>query len=161
MLLKKQKQTLASAVIFVMAAASSNAIGFSQDLITHKELSLDAAMVVAQGAFMKCRADGYRVSLTMLDSSGLVQLQVRGDGMGLHTLEHSRRKTYTALTCKRTSAETAKAWLIEGTVGAAGGVPIQIGTEVIGAIGVSGAPGGEKDEACALAGISKVSHSLK
>jgi uncharacterized protein GlcG (DUF336 family) len=73
------------------------------------------------------------------------------------------------LTFKRTSGETAKAWAasptpppaIEGTVAAQGGVPIKAGTEVIGAIGVSGAPGGEKDEACADAGIAKIADLLK
>jgi uncharacterized protein GlcG (DUF336 family) len=67
------------------------------------------------------------------------------------------------------SAETADAWakrggvalVIEGTVGAAGGVPIRAGEEVIGAVGVSGALGGEKDEACANFGISKVAEILK
>ncbi|MCU1302377.1 MAG: hypothetical protein JWQ87_2661, partial [Candidatus Sulfotelmatobacter sp.] len=85
------------------------------------------------------------------------------------TLEHSRRKAYTALTFKRPSAETAKAWasaatpppVIEGTVGAAGGVPIKASNDVIGAIGVSGAPGGDKDEACAEAGIAKIEDLLK
>jgi len=124
---------------------------------------------VANGALDKCHADGYRVSLTVLDASGLVKIQVRGDGTGPHTLEHSRRKAYTALTFKRTSGETAAAWakattpppVIEGTVAAQGGVPIKSGTEVIGAIGVSGAPGGEKDEACAAAGIAKIAELLK
>jgi uncharacterized protein GlcG (DUF336 family) len=97
-----------------------------------------------------------------------VHLQVRGGETGLHTVEHRIRKADTALTWKHTSAETATAWaanpnhpLIEGTVGAAGGVPIQTGTEVIKAIDISDAPGGDKDEACALAGVAKVSNTLK
>jgi uncharacterized protein GlcG (DUF336 family) len=77
-------------------------------------------------------------------------VQIRGDATGPNTFEHAQRKAHTALTFKRTSAETAKAWVasttpvpvIEGTVGAAGGVPIRVGNDVIGAIGVSGAPGG-------------------
>jgi uncharacterized protein GlcG (DUF336 family) len=152
MLLEKQKRALVSAVIFVMAAATSCGTAFSQDLILHKELSLDAALLMAQGALTKCRADGYRIDLTILDSSGLIQMQARGDGTGLHTVKHIRRKADTALTFKRTSAETAKAWaanpnhpLIQGTVGATGGAPIQTGTEVIKAIGVSG----DKDGTCA------------
>jgi len=147
------------------AATASQA----QSLVTEKSLSVEAALAVAHGALEKCHADGYRVSLTILDNSGLVKLQVRGDGTGPHTLEHSRRKAYTALTFKRTSGETAKAWaaattpppVIEGTVGAQGGVPIKAGNEVIGAIGISGAPGGEKDEACAVAGITTIADLLK
>ncbi|KAA6460429.1 heme-binding protein [Acidobacteria bacterium AB60] len=142
---------------------------YGQALLTQKALSTDAAISVAQGAINKCRADGFKISLTVLDAGGLVKIQVRGDGTGPHTLEHSKRKAYTALTFKRNSAETAKAWasaptpppVIEGTVGAPGGVPIRAGDEVIGAIGVSGAPGGEKDEACANAGIATIAELLK
>lgn len=153
----------------VLAVSAAAAACGAQSLLTQKALSVEAALSVANGALDKCRGDGYRISLTVLDASGLVKVQVRGDGTGPHTLEHSRRKAYTALTFKRTSAETAKAWasaatpppLIEGTVGAAGGVPIKAGNEVIGAIGVSGAPGGDKDEACAAAGIAKIADLLK
>jgi uncharacterized protein GlcG (DUF336 family) len=145
------------------------AVAPAQSLITQKALSSDAAFSIATGAFEKCKADGYRISLTVLDASGLVKVQVRGDGTGPHTLEHSRRKAYTALTFKRASAETAKAWaaastpppVIEGTVAAAGGIPIKAGNDVIGAIGISGAPGGDKDEACAVAGIAKIADLLK
>ena len=151
------------------AFIADSSIAKPQELLTQKALSSDAALSIARGALDKCHADGYRVSLTVLDGSGLIKVQVRGDGTGPHTLEHSKRKAYTALTFKRTSAETAKAWAssptappaIEGTVGAGGGVPIKAGNEVIGAIGVSGAPGGEKDEACAIAGIAKIAELLK
>ena len=157
------------AAIAVLLLLFCGATCRAQTLLTQKTLSVDAALSIANGALDKCHADGYRISLTVLDAGGLIKVQVRGDGTGPHTLEHSRRKAYTALTFKRTSAETAKAWasaatpppVIEGTVGAAGGVPIKAGDEVIGAIGVSGAPGGEKDEACANAGIAKIANLLK
>jgi uncharacterized protein GlcG (DUF336 family) len=153
----------------VLMLLAASVVGTPQALLTQKALSVEAALIVSQGALDKCRGDGYRVSLTVLDSSGLVKVQVRGDGTGPHTLEHSRRKAYTALTFKRTSGETAKAWasaasptpVIEGTVAAQGGVPIKIADQVIGAIGVSGAPGGEKDEACAVAGINRIADLLK
>ncbi|WP_263374412.1 GlcG/HbpS family heme-binding protein [Granulicella aggregans] len=148
---------------------SSSALSMAQGVIAQKTLTTEGALSIAHAALDKCHADGYHVSLTILDSSGLIKFQLRGDGTGPHTLEHSRRKAYTALTFKRTSAETAKAWaasptpppLIEGTVGAAGGVPIRVDNDVIGAIGVSGAPGGEKDEVCASAGIAKLLESAK
>lgn len=143
--------------------------GQAQSLPTQKVLSTDAALKIARGALEKCAADGYHVSLTILDVSGAVKVSIRGDETGPHTLGHSQRKAYTALTFKRTSAETAEAWakrgpggpVIEGTVAAAGGVPIRAGKDVIGAIGVSGAPGGEKDEACASFGIAKIADLLK
>ena len=139
-----------------------------QGLITQKALSLDAAQAIAHGAVEKCRADGYRVSVTVIDSGAALKAFLRDDGSGPHTIDFSRRKAYSALTFKRTSAETGKAWAanppapnIEGTVGTAGGVPIKVGNEVIGAVGVSGAPGGDKDEACANAGIAKIAEQLK
>ena len=160
---------LKSFMILSAMLTSSSALSMAQGVIAQKTLTTEGALSIAHAALDKCHADGYHVSLTILDSSGLIKVQLRGDGTGPHRLEHSRRKAYTALTFERTSAETAKAWassptpppLIEGTVGAAGGVPIRIDNEVIGAIGVSGAPGGEKDEACASAGIAKLLESAK
>jgi uncharacterized protein GlcG (DUF336 family) len=165
----KSTRHIAKMAVAVLAVSATIATCMAQRLLTQKTLSVEAALSIANGALDKCRGDGYRISLTVLDASGLVKVQVRGDETGPHTLEHSRRKAYTALTFKRTSAETAKAWasaatpppVIDGTVGAAGGVPIKAGNEVIGAIGVSGAPGGDKDEACAAAGIAKIADLLK
>lgn len=165
----KQFRNLINAPLIIMSVFAVSTMSKAQVLVTQKALSVEAALAVAHGALDKCHADGYHVSLSVLDNSGLVKVQVRGDETGPHTLEHSRRKAYTALTFKRSSAEIAKAWAsaktprpeIEGTVGAAGGLPIQAGNEVIGAIGVSGAPGGEKDEACAAAGIAKIADLLK
>lgn len=166
--LHSSARVVAALALFSVASLSVTH-AHAQELLTQKALSQEAAIAVAQGALAKCHQDGYKISLSVLDASGLVKVQVRGDGTGPHTLEHSRRKAYTALTFKRPSAETAKAWaaastappVIEGTVGAAGGLPIRAGDEVIGAIGVSGAPGGEKDEACAAAGIAKIADLLK
>jgi len=163
------RRWLAQAAAIALLFVAGTPFGKAQGLLIQKALSEQAAITVAQGALDKCHADGYRVSVVVLDASGLIKVQIRGDGTGPHTFEHGRRKAYTALTFKRTSAETAKAWassptpvpVIEGTVGAAGGVPIKAGNDVIGAIGVSGAPGGDKDEACANAGIAKIEDLLK
>jgi uncharacterized protein GlcG (DUF336 family) len=164
--LRRSFAQFAAAAVMILSTSSFSQ---AQGLMTQRSLSEQAALSVAQGALDKCHADGYHVSVTVLDASGLVKLQIRGDGTGPHTLEHGRRKAYTALTFKRTSAETAQAWaaagtpppLIEGTVAAGGGVPIKAGNEVIGAVGVSGAPGADKDEACANAGIAKIQDLLK
>jgi len=154
--------------VLSLAAAMAAGSAFGQELITQKALSLDVAMAIAQGAVEKCRADGYRVSVTIVDGAGVVKLQIRDDGSGPHTRDFSRRKAYSAFTFKRTSADTGKAWIanppapnIQDAVGTAGGVPIKAGDTFIGGIGVSGAPGGEKDEACANAGIAKVASKLK
>ena len=164
--------SLLTATITLLIATGSSTL-FAQGLITQKALSLEMAQTMAQGAVEKCRADGFHVSVTVLDGSGLLKVFMRDEGTGPHTIDLSRRKAFTALTFAsrwKTSGEAAKAWNstlgspmpnIEGTAGVAGGVPIRVGNETIGAIGVSGAVGGDKDEACANFGISKVADKLK
>jgi len=152
---------------FVLVGAFS-VTTLSQDLLTQKVIAVDMAQTMAQATVAQCRANGYRVSVSIIDNGGLLKAFLRDDGSGAGTGDLSRRKAYTALFFRRTSAETAKAFgamtpppNVEGTVMMAGGVPIKAGTETIGAIGVSGAPGGDKDEACANAGIEKVADKLK
>jgi uncharacterized protein GlcG (DUF336 family) len=161
---------LTATAVFIAAGSSTL---FAQGLITQKALSLEMAQTIAQGAVDKCRADGFHVSASVIDGSGLMKVFLRDEGTGPHTIDLSRRKAYTALTFAsrwKTSGEAAKAWgstlgspmpNIEGTAGVAGGVPIKVGSETIGAIGVSGAVGGDKDEACVMSGISKVADELK
>jgi uncharacterized protein GlcG (DUF336 family) len=128
------------------------------------------SMAIIQGAIEQCTKDGYKVSVTIVDKAGVVAGQLRGDGTAPHTMEFSRLKAYTARTRNQTSLQTMKMLedpangfirQIPGVVGVGGGVPIRAGNEVIGAVGVSGAPGGEKDEVCANAGIAKVEAALK
>lgn len=135
-----------------------------------KNVSMGMALAIIQGAIEQCTKDGYKVSVTIVDKGGNVAAQLRGDGTGPHTMEFSRLKAYTSRTRNQTSLQTMKlledpanAFIrqIPGVVGVGGGVPIRVGTEVIGAVGVSGAPGGEKDEVCANAGIAKVEAALK
>ena len=145
----------------------------AQGLIAQKAISIEMAQAIAQGALERCRADGFHVSVSVIDGSGLLKAFLRDEGTGPHTIDLSRRKAFTALTFASrwaTSGEAAKAWNstlgspmpnVEGAVGVAGGVPIKVGKDVIGAVGVSGAVGGDKDEACAKAGIAKVADKLK
>ena len=145
----------------------------AQGLVTQKALSLEMAQAIVQGTVERCRADGFRVSVTVIDASGLLKAFLRDEGNGPHTIDLSKRKAYTALTFASrwaTTLEIAKAWgstlgspmpNVEGTAGVGGGVPIKVGDVAIGAVGVSGAVGGDKDEVCAKAGIAKVAHLLK
>ena len=157
------KITLPAAAVVLCSSAA-----VAQELNTQKTLSLDVALAIAHGALDQCRADGFRVTVTVVDGSGMVKVQMHDDGAGPHTMDFSRKKAFSALTFKRTSAETGKAWaaappapLITDAVGTPGGVPIRVGNDFIGAVGVSGAPGGDKDEACSNAGISKVASKLR
>jgi uncharacterized protein GlcG (DUF336 family) len=129
------------------------------------------AQAIAQGALAKCRADGNHVSVTVLDRDGLLKIAFRDNGAGPHTIVTSRRKAFTSVTFKQLSGQWAHRVLTDpaiaglkdtaGTIALGGGVPIKAGTEVIGAIGVSGSPGADKDEACANAGIAGVADKLK
>jgi len=138
--------------------------------LVEKNVSMAMSLAIIQGAIEQCTKDGYKVSVTIVDKSGNVAAQLRGDGTGPHTMEFSRMKAYTSRTRNQTSLQTMKmmedpanAFIrqIPNVVGVGGGVPIHAGNEVIGAVGVSGAPGGEKDEVCANAGIAKVADALK
>jgi uncharacterized protein GlcG (DUF336 family) len=153
-----------------MAASFPGTPLFAQGptVISQPVLSLDLARGIADAALERCRAEGYHPSITVIDASGLIKVQLRDDGNSPHTVDVSRRKAFTALIYRRPSTETVKNWataapvpLIEGTIAIGGGLPIKFGTETIGAIGVSGAPGAPKDEMCATAGIAKFAAQLK
>jgi uncharacterized protein GlcG (DUF336 family) len=135
-----------------------------------KNVSMKMALMIIEGTLEQCTKDGYKVSVVVVDKAGNVAASVRGDGTNPHTMEFGRLKAYTSRTRGQTSLEfktltdkPENAYLkqIPNVVAVGGGVPIKVGNEVIGGVGVSGAPGGEKDEVCALAGIAKVAGSLQ
>jgi uncharacterized protein GlcG (DUF336 family) len=139
-------------------------------LLTEKSLSAAMALAIAQTALDTCTRQGYHVSVHVLGCNGEILVAVRGDGAPPHTMENSQRKAYTARTFRISSGEfaqrvkdnpTLSAVHLTGIIAAQGALPIKVGDDVIGAVGVSGAPGGEKDEACAKAGIDKVADQLK
>ena len=139
-------------------------------LLAHKDLSLATALTIATTAIETCKGQGYRVSATIVGREGQVIVQLRGDDTGPHTIENSLKKAYTSRTFRIPSGDfvqrvkdnpTTGAVHLTGIVAAQGALPIKIGDDVTGAVGVSGAPGGEKDEACAKAGLDKVADQLK
>ncbi len=142
----------------------------SAQLIDHKDLSLAMALTIATTAADTCKAQGNRVSVTVVGREGQVLVVLRGDGASPHTVENSRRKAYTARTFRVPSGEIARRVKdnptlglvhLSGVIALQGALPIKLGDDVIGAVGVSGAPGGDKDEACAKAGLDKVADQLK
>ena len=151
------------------AFAGGLTVSASAQLVTHKDLTTGMAMTMAETAIQTCKQQGYNVSANVVGRTGQVLVAMRGDNTGPHTLENSMKKAYTANAQKRSSGEYAKAVqanprggvLLTNLVPAQGALPIKVGEDVIGAAGVSGAPGGDKDEACAQAGIDKVAADLK
>jgi uncharacterized protein GlcG (DUF336 family) len=139
-------------------------------LLARKDLSADIALTIAQAAIATCIQNGHRVSVAVVGRNGELLVHVRGDGTGPHTMENSFRKAYTSRTFRIPSGEMAKRLkenpqlgqvYLSNVVPSQGALPIKLGDDTIGAVGVSGAPGGEKDEVCAKAGIDKVADQLK
>lgn len=146
------------------------------ELLARKDLSLATALTIATTAAEACKAQGQRVSVTVVGRNGEVIVQLRGDNASPHTMENSFRKAYTSRTFRVPSGEIVKrlkdnpqlgAIHLTNVIAAQGALPITVGTDVIGAAGVSGgvttpeSPGGVKDEACVKAGIDKVADQLK
>ena len=157
-----------SRLAFAIAATALAASATAQT-IAHKDISAEAAVTIATTALADCKAKGYKVSATVVGRNGEVILQLRGDDTGPHTMENSFKKAFTARTFRIASGEMEErlkknpqmgAQYLTGFTTARGALPIKIGEEVIGAVGVSGAPGGEKDEACVQTGLDKVKDKL-
>jgi uncharacterized protein GlcG (DUF336 family) len=160
----------AMACIAGITLAGAISVPANAQLLNQKAIPAAMAMTIAQVAIDTCKTNGYAVSVSVVGRSGELILQVRGDGTGPHTVENSFKKAYTARTFRGPSAALAKRLKddpllplihLSNVVAAAGALPIMVGEEVIGAVGVSGAPGGDKDEVCAKAGIDKVGDQLK
>ncbi|MBK1723461.1 GlcG/HbpS family heme-binding protein [Thiocystis violacea] len=151
-----------------LAALSLTAPVLAEDpmVIPLKRLSLDSAVKVAQGAIEACREKGIQIAVTVVDREGTVQVALRDTIAAPITLEISRMKAYTAVNFNAaTSAMGARAdtpvGRVDGLVMSAGGVPVLVGgSALVAGVGVSGAPSGETDEACALAGIAVIQDDL-
>ncbi len=141
----------------------------AQELPSQKVLTLDVARTMTDAALKKCRADGYKVTVTVLDSGNILKAYVHDDGASFGTIEIGRMKAYTTIAFGRASGPPANlaagapvpAPILPGTTNLVGALPIKVGDQLIGAISVSGAPGGEKDAACAAAGLDAVVSLLK
>ena len=146
------------------------AIPASAQTIARKDISVDGAVIIATTAMADCKSKGWPVSVTVVGRNGETIVQLRGDGTGPHTMENSWKKAFTSRTFRIASGEMEKrlkdnpqmgAQYLTGFTTGRGALTIKIGDEVVGAAGASGAPGGEKDEACIQTGLDKVKDLLK
>ena len=163
--MSKYAYGLAAAALAAALATPANA-----QLLARKDLSLATALTIATTAVETCKANGYAVSVAVVGRNGELLVHLRGDNTGPHTMENSFRKAYTSRTFRIPSGEMAKRLkenpangqvFLTNIVPSQGALQIKIGEETIGAVGASGAPGGEKDEVCVQAGIDKVADQLK
>jgi uncharacterized protein GlcG (DUF336 family) len=152
---------LAAAAILLMP----NLVG--AQLLVQRDVSLRMALTIAQTAMAEC---GVNASVAVVDYAGRVRVLLQGDKSSPHNMELARRKAYTARTFRqpssawamRTETTNAGQRMLAEVIPLGGGMPINVGEETIGGVGLSGAPGGQaKEEACATAGIAKVSDQLK
>jgi uncharacterized protein GlcG (DUF336 family) len=141
----------------------------SAQLLQHKDLSYAMAKTIAETAVENCRVRGYAVAAVVVDRAGDTIVALRADNAAPHTMENARRKAYTARSFRMTTDEFAKRMATEpvrreqttlpNIIAIPGGVPVRVGDDVIGGVGVSGSPG--VDEPCVMAGLEKVKEQLQ
>lgn len=130
-------------------------------------LPVSVALQALQAALAHCEKDGYRVGISIVDRAGVVRAMARGDGAPPHTIDSSRKKAYTSVGFKRSTADVvamiAEVPALQGLenmndeiLALGGGLPIEFASDVVGGIGVAGAPGGHLDDACAQAGLDAI-----
>ncbi len=155
----------------LLAACLAAPLAHAQAVRTERNMSLELANQIAAAGVASCLASGYNVTVTVVDRAGGVRAVQRADNAGPHTLGASQQKAFTSASAK--NATTAMLEVMQKNPAAAtindipgflvlgGGVPIKVGNEVIGAVGIGGAPNGSLDEQCALAALDKVKDLLK
>ena len=161
----------ASASLFALSLLAATAHAQTDAVRTEKNMSLELANQIAAASVAACTANGYAVSATVVDRAGNVRAVQRADNAGPHTLAASQQKAYTAASAKGSTQAmmegsqknpgAANLVHIPGFLLLGGGVPVKVGNEVIGAVGIGGAPGGHLDDQCAVAALDKVKALLQ
>ena len=161
-----RRTLLAAVALILMTGRGPFAQDKSGDLPQFRQLSLELASEIAWNALKACRRQDAQVAVAVVDRGGRTQVLLRDTLAGPHTIQVSQGKALTALSFRvptsQLAAETAPGSPasglrnVEGVTPIAGGLPIQSRDSIVGAIGVSGAPGPASDEACARAGIESV-----
>jgi uncharacterized protein GlcG (DUF336 family) len=159
-------------IAIVVGVAIAQALQAADDAtFTVRQLTPETALKAAQAALAKCRADGYQVAVAVVDRAGLTQVLLRDRFAGPHTVEISANKAWSAVSFRTNTSEIEKSSRPGETmagirhfprlVAVGGGLMIEAAGSILGGIGVSGAPGGVADEACAAAGIKAIADSLE
>jgi uncharacterized protein GlcG (DUF336 family) len=140
-------------------------------ILTERNISLPLALSIANAAMAACKADGYDVTAAVVDRAGDLKVLLRADTANPHNADLARRKAYTSRTFKVPSMDVAKRtngatdlsgqrFLVD-IIPLGGGVPINVGNETIGALGISGSPTQEADEKCANAALASAAAQLR
>jgi len=151
----------------ILLASTFSAAQVSAQTHTVTQISSSTAVSLAIAGVRECAKDNYNVTTTVVDTAGRVLVQVRNDNATTHTLESSRQKAFTAVSMKQPTANLMKLIqdkpilaplqnMDENLLFLAGGLPIKVNDQIVGGIGIGGAPGGHLDVACAEAAIKSV-----
>jgi uncharacterized protein GlcG (DUF336 family) len=156
-------------VVMAIATALTGAAANGQGIVMQRNLSLAMAKTIAEGTIEACKSKGYNTAAAVVDRAGQLMVVLRDEQATAQQVEMARRKAYTARMFRTTTLEFQKR-TAEGAYTAqrdvadilalGGGVPIQVGNDIIGGVGSSGSSQ-EMDDACAKAGIAKVADLLK
>ena len=153
---------------FVLVAMVSLPAG-AQGLVSQRNLSLAMAKTIAEATLAACKAKGYSTAAAVVDRAGQVLVILRDEQATAQTAEMARRKAYTARMFRSTTLEFQKRTAepsyaaqrdVADILALGGGVPIMVGSEIVGGVGSSGSSQ-EQDDACAKAGVAKVAELLK
>jgi uncharacterized protein GlcG (DUF336 family) len=155
--------------LLVVVLVLSPIVTLAQGVVTQKSLSLGLAKTIAEAALGECKAKGFATSVAVVDRAGQLLVLLRDENATAQTAEMSRRKAYTARMFRTSTMEFQKRTAeplyaaqrdVSDILALGGGVPIQIGDDVIGGVGSSGSSQ-PQDDACARAGVAKVAEFLK
>ena len=143
----------------------------AQATFTIRVLTPETALKAAQAAVKKCRDSGFQAAVAVVDRMGVVQVLLRDRFAGPHTVDMASAKAYTAVSFRTNTAALAEATQAgraqsgirhrPGVAAVGGGMMIEAGGSLLGAIGVSGAPGGKEDDLCAAAGIEAIREDIE
>jgi uncharacterized protein GlcG (DUF336 family) len=161
------KKIIQISTILLAYLLSANVFG--ADILTQKSIGLEAANDIAKMSIDACRKKGFNVSAVVVDKYGNVRSVMRDDLASKYTIEIAQRKANMVVMSGIASGAFRKARSdirqelnnIDGLIVMQGGLPIHAGGSLIGAVGVSGAPGGDKDEACAAVAIKAIADRLE
>lgn len=144
---------------------------WAQGTFAVRVLTPETALKAAQAALKKCRDSGYQAAVAVVDRMGVVQVLLRDRFAGPHTVDMAGAKAYSAVSFRTNTADLAEATQAgrpqsgirhrPGVAAVAGGLMIEASGSLLGAIGVSGAPGGKEDDMCAAAGIEAIREDIE
>jgi uncharacterized protein GlcG (DUF336 family) len=164
---RRRLVTVLSGVLLACACAPAPA---EQALVAHKSMSLEIALELARAALADCRQRGYQVAVAVVDRFGVTQVVLRDRFAGPHTPPTAAGKAWTAVSFRTNTSELVAATQpgmpqaglrgLPGAVILGGGMVVQAAGSLVGGVGVSGAPGGDADDACAKAGIAAIQDKL-